>query len=120
MTHSPKNKGPICPVSNQDILQFTDTPARMRVMDVDADNMAPTVSYGDKLIINAWDTQISANGGVYAFYDAGAVVIYRAVKKVGSTDVILSNDNPAYSSHCVDLDMLVILGRVAFFARPLT
>ena len=92
----------------------------MRVMDVDGDNMTPTLSYGDRLIIDFWDTQITANSGVYAFYNAGAVVIYRAEKKVGSVDVILSSDNPVYFTHRVDLDKLEILGRVAHFARPLT
>ena len=92
----------------------------MRVMDVDGDNMTPTLSYGDRLIIDFWDTQITANGGVYAFYNAGAVVIYRAEKKVGSVDVILSSDNRLYSSHRVEIDELEILGRVTNFARPLT
>lgn len=91
-----------------------------RIMDVMADNMAPTVSYGDKLIIDANDLQITAAGGVYAFLDSGQVTIQRAEKCMGSNDVLVSNDNPAYSSFRVPIESLTVLGRVVFFARELT
>ena len=71
--------------------------------------MAPTLSYGDRILVDAGTIEIDAAGGVYAFADGDTVRIMRACKRIGSGKVDIWNDNPAYSHFTVPANELLVL-----------
>lgn len=93
--------------------------ASPRILKVDSDNMAPTMSYDDRVLIDASVIEIDAVGGVYAFSDSGSVRLMRASKRVGSDTVDIWNDNPAYSRFTAPAAELLVLGRVCMVARQI-
>ena len=90
-----------------------------RILTIESDNMAPTLSYGDRILVDAGTIEIDAAGGVYAFADGETVRIMRASKRIGSDKVDIWNDNPAYSRFTVPADELLVLGRVCMVARQI-
>jgi len=93
--------------------------ASPRIMTVDSDNMAPTMSYDDRVLVDASNIDIDAAGGVYAFADGGSVRLMRASKRIGSNMVDMWNDNPVYSRFAVPASELLVLGRVCMVARQI-
>ena len=93
--------------------------ASPRILTIESDNMAPTLSYGDRILVDAGTIEIDAAGGVYAFADGDTVRIMRACKRIGSDKVDIWNDNPAYSHFTLPADELLVLGRVCMVARQI-
>ena len=93
--------------------------ASPRILTIESDNMAPTLAYDDRVLIDASAINIDAAGGVYAFADGDTVRIMRACKRIGSDKVDIWNDNPAYSRFTVPADELLVLGRVCMVARQI-
>ena len=93
--------------------------ASPHILTIESDNMAPTLSYGDRILVDAGTIEIDAAGGVYAFADGDTVRIMRGCKRIGSDKVDIWNDNPAYSHFTVPADELLVLGRVCMVARQI-
>ena len=86
-------------------------PAKMLVIDVQGDEMAPTISLGDIAIFNTADTAIA--DGIFAFETANGVALGRIVLSKISGAVTVSSDNSNHKDQDVaDPGSLNILGRV--------
>lgn len=89
-----------------------------RAFIVDSDNMAPTFSYGDRLLIDA-NVTTPDKCGVYLIDDNGTARVFRVQCLIGSDRVRLSQDNPHNSAFELTRSDLLVLGRVEWLARPM-
>ena len=86
-------------------------PADMLALNVNGDEMAPTINPGDTAIFNTADTAIG--DGIFAFETASGVALGRIVLSKISGTVTVASDNPNHRDQDVaDPADLNILGRV--------
>ena len=86
-------------------------PADMLAIDVQGDEMSPTINPGDTAIFNRADTAVA--DGIFAFETASGVALGRIVLSKISGAVTVSSDNPNHKDQDVaDPNSLNILGRV--------
>lgn len=93
-------------------------PARLGVVEVQGDSMAPTLNSGDRVLVDHGDTN-AAMPGIYAIWDSHATVVKR-VEKVPASDplmLVLISDNKHHNQYQVRADLVNIIGRVVWFAR---
>ena len=95
-------------------------PANLAVVEVEGDSMAPTLSPGDRVLIDHADRN-PAKPGIYALWDSNATVVKR-LEKVPASDpvqVVLISDNTRHNQYRVLADQINVIGRVVWFARRL-
>ena len=86
-------------------------PDDLLALDVQGDEMAPTISVGDTAIFNTADTVIA--DGIFAFETPNGVALGRIVLSKISGTVTVASDNPNHRDQDVaDPGSLNILGRV--------
>jgi phage repressor protein C with HTH and peptisase S24 domain/DNA-binding XRE family transcriptional regulator len=90
------------------------------VVTVEGDSMYPTLSSGDRVLVDRSETN-PAKPGVYAIFDSNATVVKR-IEKVPASDpveVVLISDNKNHNQYRVPADLVTVIGRVVWFARRL-
>lgn len=92
----------------------------LAIVEVRGDSMEPTLSTGDRVLINMSDLQVS-QPGIFVLFDGDGTVIKR-VEKVPYSDpaqVVIKSDNPAHGEYTVPGELVKIVGRVVWAARRL-
>ncbi len=95
-------------------------PARVQIIEVRGDSMEPTLSSGDRVMIDLDDTD-PGPGGVFAVWDGMSVLVKR-IERVHKSDppaVRVISDNPNHSPFELVLDDGGgrIIGRAVWFGR---
>lgn len=92
----------------------------LAIVEVRGDSMEPTLSSGDRVLINGNDVQVS-QPGIFVLFDGGGTVIKRVEHVPGSspTRLVLISDNNLHSRYEVEADAITIVGRVVWAARRL-
>ncbi|MFN3387559.1 MAG: helix-turn-helix transcriptional regulator [Allosphingosinicella sp.] len=93
-------------------------PARLSLIRVEGDSMAPTLSAGDEILVDQGDAAGRLRDGIYVLRMEDALVVKRIAR--GPKAVAVRSDNPAYPSwpDC-DPAALAIVGRVVWVGRAL-
>lgn len=94
--------------------------AKLAMVEVRGDSMEPTLSSGDRVLINLSDCQVS-QPGIFVLFDGDGTVIKR-VEKVPYSDppiVVIKSDNPSHGQYNVPGELVRIVGRVVWAARRL-
>lgn len=89
----------------------------LAVVEVRGDSMEPTLSSGDRVLVNMSDKQVS-QPGVFILYDGGGTVIKR-VERIPGTDpakIVLISDNPRHTRYEIEAELVEIVGRVVWRA----
>lgn len=82
------------------------------MLEVSTDRMAPTLKYGDRVLVNK-DMNTVYSTGLYAIGINGELCIARCKRIIQSGAIEVSFDNEAYSSHVFDnCDEVEIIGRI--------
>lgn len=82
------------------------------------DSMYPTLNWGDAILVDTTDKQLSKQDGIYWINLYGAAGIKR-LRAVGPGRVLVKSDNPGVDDQEVDAADLRIEGRAIWFARGL-
>jgi DNA-binding XRE family transcriptional regulator len=93
-------------------------PGAGRIIEVQGDSMEPTLSPGDRVMVNTHDRTPSPPG-VFALWDGLGVVVKR-VEFIPNTDplrFVISSDNTKHERYERTAEELNIIGRVVWFAR---
>lgn len=92
----------------------------LAIVEVRGDSMEPTLSSGDRVLINGNDLQVS-QPGIFVLFDGGGTVIKRVEHIPGSRParLVLISDNSLHSRYEVEADDITIVGRVVWAARRL-
>ena len=93
-------------------------PAKLSVIRVEGDSMAPTLNSGDDILVDLADGPERLRDGIYVLRADGALLVKRlAIHPVGRR-VTVQSDNPAYGDlpDC-SLDEIDCIGRVIWAAR---
>jgi len=90
------------------------------LVEVRGDSMEPTLSSGDKVMVDLSDLNVS-QGGVFVVYDGDATVVKRVEKVYDATEptIALISDNEKHRRYEVPAERVVIVGRVIWAARRL-
>ncbi|WP_294122770.1 S24 family peptidase [Sphingomonas sp.] len=100
---------------------LTESPAaKLSVIRVEGDSMAPTLSAGDDILVDLGDGPDRLRDGIYVLRVDGALLVKRlAIHPVGRR-VTVQSDNPAYGDlpDC-GLDEIDCIGRVIWAARKI-
>lgn len=94
--------------------------AKLSVIRVEGDSMAPTLSAGDDILVDLADGPERLRDGIYVLRVDGALLVKRlAIHPVGRR-VTVQSDNPAYGDlpDC-GLDEIDCIGRVIWAARKI-
>jgi phage repressor protein C with HTH and peptisase S24 domain len=94
--------------------------AKLAMLEVRGDSMEPTLSSGDRVMVNMSDRQVS-QPGIFVLYDGDGTVIKR-VEKIPYSDpeqIVIKSDNPAHGTYTVLGELVNIVGRVVWAARRL-
>ena len=94
--------------------QLHTSAAKLRVLEVDGDSMAPTIMSGDRVVIDSGHKDPSPDG-LYAIRDPFASVIVRRLQLLRSARpprVKIISDNPNHATEEVALSELEIVGKV--------
>lgn len=89
----------------------------LAVVEVRGDSMEPTLSSGDRVLVNMSDKQVS-QPGVFILYDGGGTVIKR-VERIPGTDpakLVLISDNPRHTRYEIEAELVEVVGRVVWRA----
>lgn len=92
--------------------------AKLSVIRVEGDSMAPTLSAGDDILVDLADAADRVRDGIYVLRAEGALLVKRlAIHPVGRM-VTVQSDNPAYGDlpDC-GLDEIDCIGRVIWAGR---
>lgn len=89
--------------------------AQLAIIEVRGDSMEPTLSSGDRVLVNLNDKQIS-QPGLFVLFDGDGTVIKRIEKVPGKNVVVLISDNPRHSRYEVAATDIQIAGRVVWRA----
>jgi phage repressor protein C with HTH and peptisase S24 domain len=95
-------------------------PAKLSVIRVEGDSMAPTLSSGDDILVDLADGPERLRDGIYVLRVDGALLVKRlAIHPVGRR-VTVQSDNPAYGDlpDC-GLDEIECIGRVIWAGRKI-
>jgi phage repressor protein C with HTH and peptisase S24 domain len=98
---------------------LTGTPAaRLSIVRVEGDSMAPTLSAGDDIMVDLGDAANRIRDGIYVLRVDDAVVVKRiALHPMGRT-VTVQSDNPAYPDWPnFNIDEINCIGRVIWAGR---
>lgn len=93
-------------------------PARLSIVRVEGDSMAPTLSAGDDILVDLGDAADRVRDGIYVLRVDDAVVVKRiALHPMGGT-VTVQSDNPAYPDWPdFNIDKINCIGRVIWAGR---
>lgn len=91
--------------------------SRLAIVEVRGDSMEPTLSSGDRVLVNMSDRQVS-QPGIFIIYDGDGTVIKRVEKIPGSKPpkIVLISDNPLHGKYELDSEDVQIVGRVVWRA----
>lgn len=91
--------------------------AKLAVLEVRGDSMEPTLSSGDRVLVNMSDRQVS-QPGIFVIFDGDGTVVKRVEKIPGSqpTRIVLISDNPRHSRYELGSEEVQIVGRVVWRA----
>lgn len=91
--------------------------SRLAVVEVRGDSMEPTLSSGDRVLVNMSDHQVS-QPGIFIIYDGDGTVVKRVEKIPGSKPpkIVLISDNPLHGRYELDSEDVQIVGRVVWRA----
>ncbi len=91
--------------------------SRLAVVEVRGDSMEPTLSSGDRVLVNMTDRQVS-QPGIFIIYDGDGTVVKRVEKIPGSSPprIVLISDNPIHGRYEIGSDDVQIVGRVVWRA----
>ena len=93
--------------------------AHLAIVEVAGDSMEPTLSTGDRVMVNMNDVSIS-QPGIFVVYDGYGTVIKRVERILGSEGGIrLISDNIRHKTYEVDDQTVNIVGRVIWAAKRL-
>ena len=93
-------------------------PARLSIVRVEGDSMAPTLSAGDDILVDLGDAADRVRDGIYVLRVDDAVVVKRiALHPMGGT-VTVQSDNPAYPDWPdFNFNKINCIGRVIWAGR---
>ena len=96
----------------------TTPPAKLSIVRVEGDSMAPTLSAGDDILVDLGDAAERVRDGIYVLRVDDAVIVKRiALHPMGGT-VTVQSDNPAYPDWPdFSLDKINCIGRVIWAGR---
>ena len=93
--------------------------SKLAVLQVAGDSMEPTLSTGDRVLIDMAQTNLRREG-VYVIGVEDTLVIKRVTMHPKSKRVSLRSDNPRYETYSdLDPDRLTVAGRVIWIGRTL-
>ncbi len=92
--------------------------ARLSIIRVDGDSMAPTLNAGDDILVDLGDCQDRLRDGIYVLRADDVLVVKRLALHPAGRRVTVQSDNPAYPDwpDC-DLDQIACIGRVIWAGR---
>jgi phage repressor protein C with HTH and peptisase S24 domain len=88
---------------------------RLAIIEVRGDSMEPTLSSGDRILVNLSDQQIS-QPGIFVLFDGDGTVIKRVEKVPGKAVAVLISDNSLHTRYEVPLSDISVAGRVVWRA----
>lgn len=93
------------------------TRSKLAVVEVRGDSMEPTLSSGDRVLVNMSDRQVS-QPGIFIIFDGDGTVVKRVEKIPGSSPqrIVLISDNPLHGKYELDSEVVQIVGRVVWRA----
>jgi len=94
-------------------------PRHMSLIRVSGDSMEPTLYSGDIVLVDHNKNYIDPNGGIYAIALDDSILIKRLQVIYPSKKVHVISDNPKYEKLEVDIENIVINGKVIWFAREI-
>lgn len=94
------------------------SPAKLSIVRVEGDSMAPTLGAGDDILVDLGDAAVRVRDGIYVLRVDDAVVVKRiALHPMGRT-VTVQSDNPAYPDWPdFNIDEINCIGRVIWAGR---
>lgn len=111
-----RGQWPFDPSYLSDVLGLAN--ANLAILEVRGDSMEPTLSSGDRVMVNMSDKQVS-QPGIFILWDGDGTVIKRVEKVPGVDKLVLISDNTRHGKYEVDGENLQIVGRVVWAARRL-
>jgi phage repressor protein C with HTH and peptisase S24 domain len=96
----------------------TSAPAKLSIVRVEGDSMAPTLNAGDDILVDLGDAADRLRDGIYVLRIDDSVVVKRLALNPMGRRVTVQSDNPAYSDwpDC-GLDEISCIGRVIWSGR---
>jgi phage repressor protein C with HTH and peptisase S24 domain len=96
----------------------TSAPAKLSIVRVEGDSMAPTLNAGDDILVDLGDAADRLRDGIYVLRIDDSVVVKRLALNPMGRRVTVQSDNPAYSDwpDC-GLDEINCIGRVIWSGR---
>lgn len=91
--------------------------SKLGIVEVRGDSMEPTLSSGDRVLVNMSDRQVS-QPGIFIIFDGDGTVIKRVEKIPGTVPprIVLISDNPLHGRYELDSEVVQIVGRVVWRA----
>jgi phage repressor protein C with HTH and peptisase S24 domain len=95
-------------------------PARLSVIRVEGDSMAPTLNAGDDILVDLGDAAGRLRDGIYVLRADEALVVKRLALHPAGRRVTVQSDNPAYPDwpDC-GIDDINCIGRVIWSGRKI-
>jgi phage repressor protein C with HTH and peptisase S24 domain len=95
-------------------------PAKLSIVRVEGDSMAPTLNAGDDILVDLGDAADRLRDGIYVLRIDDSVVVKRLALNPMGRRVTVQSDNPAYSDwpDC-GLDEISCIGRVIWSGRKI-
>jgi phage repressor protein C with HTH and peptisase S24 domain len=94
------------------------SPARLSIVRVEGDSMAPTLSAGDDILVDLGDSADRLRDGIYVLRVDDAVVVKRLALHPMGRRVTVQSDNPAYADWPdFSIDEINCIGRVIWAGR---
>jgi phage repressor protein C with HTH and peptisase S24 domain len=92
----------------------------LSLVEVRGDSMEPTLSSGDRVMVNMADTQIS-QPGIFVLWDGSGTVIKRVEYVFGSdpAKLVLISDNNQHNQYEIFATDITVVGRVIWAAKRL-
>lgn len=87
----------------------------LAVLEVRGDSMEPTLSTGDRILVDMGDKQVS-QPGIFVVYDGDGTVVKRVEKIPGKPVLVLISDNPLHGKYEIDAEEVRVVGRVVWRA----
>jgi phage repressor protein C with HTH and peptisase S24 domain len=96
------------------------SPARLSIIRVEGDSMAPTLNAGDDILVDLGDCEGRLRDGIYVLRADDALVVKRLALHPEGRRVTVQSDNPAYPDwpDC-DIDKIACIGRVIWAGRKI-
>jgi len=96
----------------------TTPPAKLSIVRVEGDSMAPTLSAGDDILVDLGDAANRVRDGIYVLRVDDAVVVKRIALHPMGGKVTVQSDNPAYPDWPdFNFDKINCIGRVIWAGR---